>query len=61
MESDLKPLVEDLDGHLEDLTDALDPLLAASLSDSASKLPIVDKAKLHVLHVYALESLLFCM
>lgn len=60
MESDLKVLVEDLEDHLDDLTEAIDPLLTIPLSESASKLPIVDKAKLHVLHVYALESLLFC-
>ena len=53
-------LIEDLDDHLDDLTDAIDPLLTHPLSESASKLPLVDKAKLHVLHVYALESLLFC-
>ncbi|KAF8419675.1 Sas10/Utp3/C1D family-domain-containing protein [Tirmania nivea] len=59
MESNLKSLVEDLDDHLDDLTDAIEPLLTHSLSESAYKLPLVDKAKLHVLHVYALESLLF--
>jgi len=59
MESDLKPLVELLDDRLDDLTEAIDPLLNSPLSKSTSRLPIVDKAKLHVLHVYALESLLF--
>ncbi|RPB19412.1 exosome-associated factor Rrp47/DNA strand repair C1D [Terfezia boudieri ATCC MYA-4762] len=59
MESDLQSLVEDLDDHLADLTDAIDPLLTHPISESASKLPLVDKAKLHVIHVYALESLLF--
>ena len=60
MESDLKPLAELLDDRLDDLTEAIDPLLSSPLSESTSRLPIVDKAKLHVLHVYALESLLFC-
>ena len=60
MEVDLKSLVEQLSESLEDVSDAIDPLLTQPLSDSASKLPVVDKAKLHVLQVYALESLLFC-
>ncbi|KAF8470166.1 Sas10/Utp3/C1D family-domain-containing protein [Kalaharituber pfeilii] len=59
MEADLKSLLEDLTDHVDDLTETIDPLLSTPLSATASKLPVVDQAKLYVLHVYALESLLF--
>ena len=60
MDSDLTPLAEELEDNLDDLTDIIQPLLNTPLTDAAAKLPLVDKAKLHVLDVYAFESLLFC-
>lgn len=56
---DLHPLLEHLEGNIDDLEEALAPLLNAPLSDVASKLPLLDKAKLHVMSTYAIESILF--
>ncbi len=58
--TDLAPLIDQLDDNIDDLQDSLQPLLQAALSDTAAKLPLLDKAKLHVLVTYALESILFC-
>lgn len=62
MESiDLVPLIEQLDDNIDDLEVALSPLFTEALSESASKLPLLDKAQLYVLITYAVESILFCM
>jgi len=53
-------LLETLDDEIDDLEESLQPLLKTALSDSASKLPLLDKAKLYVLVTYAIESMLFC-
>ena len=59
--TDLVPLTETLDDNIDNLEEALEPLLQSSLSDTAGKLPLLDKAQLYVLVSYAIESLLFCM
>ena len=61
-QADLKLLkfIEHLDDKIDDLEEALAPLLKTALSDSASKLPLLDRAKLYVLSTYAIESLIFC-
>lgn len=53
-------LLEQLDDEVDDLEEALAPILEAGLADTASKLPLLDKAKLYVLITYAVESMLFC-
>ena len=53
-------LLETLDDEMDDLEESVDPLLKVALSDTASKLPLLDKAKLYVLVTYAIESMLFC-
>lgn len=53
-------LLDTLDDRLDDLTTALAPLLSQTIQDSATKLPVADKARLYVLTTYAIESLLFC-
>lgn len=58
--TDLLSLVEHLEVNIDDLEDSLEPLLAAALSATTKKLPVLDKAKLYVLIVYSIESLLFC-
>lgn len=58
--SDLLSLLEQLDDDVDVLEESLSPILTTSLSDTASKLPILDKAKLYVLTTYAIESILFC-
>ena len=57
---DLNPLIEQLDENIDDLEEALAPLLKTALSDTAAKLPLLDSAKLYVLSTYAIESLIFC-
>ncbi|PMD14370.1 hypothetical protein NA56DRAFT_650948 [Hyaloscypha hepaticicola] len=52
-------LLETLDDEIDDLEEALSPLLKAALSETSSKLPLLDKAKLYVLVTYAIESMLF--
>ena len=57
-----KGLVRDLDKldvQLDNLEDALGPLLDG-LDEKASQLPLLDRAKLFSLSAYAIESLLFC-
>jgi len=56
---EVQSLVEDLGGNVDDLERALTPILKTALSASASKLPLLDKAKLYVLATYAIESVLF--
>lgn len=57
--TDLAPALEDLSTNIDDLEEALAPLLNVALSTSTSKLPLLDKTKLYVLATYAIESLLF--
>lgn len=56
---DVMELLEQLDDEVDDLEEALAPILKAGLAGTASKLPLLDKAKLYVLVTYAVESLLF--
>ena len=58
--SDLVPLIEVLDDNIDDLEEALEPLLSSSLVDNAGRLPLLDKAQLYVIVTYAIESILFC-
>ena len=54
-------LVDQLDDNLDDLEAAMGPLIQAALSETASKLPLLDRAKLYVLATYAIESVIFCL
>lgn len=56
---DLTPQVDDLEANIDELEDALEPLLRSPLLTTASSLPLLDKAKLYVLYSYAVESILF--
>ncbi|KAF6233679.1 hypothetical protein HO173_008236 [Letharia columbiana] len=56
---DLVPLIKSLDDNIDDLEEALEPLLKSAVSDTAGKLPLLDKAQLYVLVTYAIESILF--
>ncbi|KAL4894166.1 Sas10/Utp3/C1D family-domain-containing protein [Aspergillus ambiguus] len=56
---DLTPLLEQLDDNVDDLEEVLAPILNSSLTETSKKLPVLDKAKFHVLVTYALESLIF--
>ncbi|EAW21918.1 putative exosome-associated protein [Aspergillus fischeri NRRL 181] len=57
--ADLLPLLEQLDDNVDDLEEALKPILESPVSETSNKLPVLDKAKFHVLVTYALESLIF--
>lgn len=59
--TDLSPLLEQLDDNIDDLEESLELLLKAPLSETAAKLPLLDRAKLYVSITYAIESILFCM
>ena len=51
-----------LEDNIEGLEESINELLPAdSLAEASKKLPLLDRAKLHVTVVYAIESLLFCM
>ena len=58
--TDIVPLLEALDDNIDDVEEALSPLLKAALPDTAGRLPVLDKAQLYVLVTYAIESILFC-
>lgn len=58
--TNILPQLERLDGDIDNLEEALQPILKG-VSDLSSKLPLLEKAKLYVLATYALESMLFCM
>ncbi|KAI5309973.1 hypothetical protein KEM55_002014 [Ascosphaera atra] len=57
--ADLKPLLEELEDSLDDVEDVLEPLLKQALAATTQKMPVLDKAKLHVVVTYAIWSLLF--
>lgn len=59
--ANLLALLEQLDDHMDDLEEDLQPFIGQSLTKVSKNLPVMDKAKLHVLITYTLESLLFCM
>jgi exosome complex protein LRP1 len=56
---DLTPDLDKLDDQLDSLEEVMKPLLG-DVSEVASQLPLLDRAKLFVLTTYAIESLLFC-
>lgn len=60
--TDVKDITRDLDkldSQLDNLEDALAPLLG-NIDEISSQLPLLDKAKLFSLAAYSIESLLFC-
>ncbi|KAK7188627.1 Sas10/Utp3/C1D family protein [Paraphaeosphaeria sporulosa] len=58
-ETNLPDLTDDFETTIDDLEAALAPVLASPLPTLTSTLPTLDKAKLHILTAYTLESLLF--
>lgn len=58
--TDITSHLDRLDGDIDKLEEALKPILD-NLGEVASKLPLLDKAKLYVLTTYAIENALFCM
>ena len=58
--ADLIPVVECFEDNLDDLEEVLQPLLARSLEETSKTLPLLERAKLHVLITYTVESLIYC-
>jgi exosome complex protein LRP1 len=58
-QTDLPELVEDLEVNIDELSAALEPLLATPVHTAASSLPLLDKAKLYTMAAYTIEALLF--
>ncbi|CAI7590135.1 hypothetical protein N7533_000633 [Penicillium manginii] len=56
---DLTPLLEQLEDNVDDLEEVLEPVLGQSLAKLSKNLPVMDRAKIHVLITYTLESLIF--
>ncbi|CAI6335780.1 unnamed protein product [Periconia digitata] len=57
--SDLPELVEDFTANIDELADALAPLLKTPLRTTQATLPLLDKAKLNVLTASAIEFLIY--
>lgn len=53
-------LLEQLDDEMDDLEESLSPLIKTALSETAVKLPLLQKAKTFTLVTYAIESMIFC-
>jgi exosome complex protein LRP1 len=59
-QTDLPDLIEDLEVNIDELLSTLSPLLPpTSLTKTSQSLPLLEKAKLHTLLAYAIESTLF--
>lgn len=56
----LTSLIAKLDGDLDQLKDALTPLLKEALIDTSRTLPLLDKAHLYILVTHIIELLLYC-
>ncbi|MCJ1383263.1 hypothetical protein MMC17_006376 [Xylographa soralifera] len=56
---ELVSLTDQLNGDIDDLEDALRSLITGVLSDTAQRLPLLDRAKLYALTTYAIESIIF--
>lgn len=59
--AELIPMLEDLKDNIDELEEALAPLLNTNLNDITTKLPLLDRAKLDVLVTYGIESIIFGM
>ena len=56
----IEALVEQLGDDVGTLEGALKPLLKSNTTEVASKLALLDRAKLYILITYAIEAILFC-
>lgn len=55
----IEPMIDELEENIDDLEIALSTLLSGPLSDTASKLPVLDRAQLYVTATWSIESILF--
>lgn len=56
---DIEPMIDELEENIDDLEIALSTLLSGALSDTAGKLPVLDRAQLYVTATWSIESILF--
>ena len=59
-QSEIDDLTKQLGDGIDDLSSVLSSVVKISVTASASKMPLLDRAKMYVLIVYAIESVLFC-
>lgn len=57
----VEPMMDELEENIDDLEVALSTLLKGTLSDTASKFPVLDRAQLYVTAAWSIESILFCV
>lgn len=57
--TDISKHLDKLDGNVDGLEAALKPILS-NLNETASTLPLLDRAKLYITVAYAIESTLHC-
>lgn len=58
--NDVLNAIDTFEDRVYDVEEVLKPLLENGLSEAVKKLPLLDRAKLNVAVLFALESLLFC-
>ena len=56
----LDQLIDQLGDNIDDLGAALEPFFKAAIAQTATKLPLLDRAKLYAIVTYSIESILFC-
>ena len=56
----IEPLIDELEENIDELEVALSTLRTETLSDTAGKLPVLDRAQLYVTAAWSIESVLFC-
>ncbi|KAF2228982.1 hypothetical protein EV356DRAFT_494597 [Viridothelium virens] len=57
--TDIGSLLDGLEGNIDKLEAALDPVVSQALSETTNKMPVLDKAKFYIFVTYAIESILF--
>lgn len=58
--TDIMPYIEELEQNIDKLQKALTPLTKDLVTQTACRLPLLDRAKLYVLLAYSIESMIFC-
>jgi hypothetical protein len=57
---DLTPLIDELAENIDSLQEVITPVFKDAITQSAGRLPLLDRAKLYVLLAYSIESIIFC-
>jgi hypothetical protein len=59
-EDTLLEYIDQLEIKIDDLEEALEPILQSDLEDVFSTLDLLEQGRLYVMMTYAIESLIFC-